>query len=117
MGRQISFNQKTVGPGKAVVLEVSGEVDLLTSDEFEAQLKSVLSPPNQIVVLDLSDVKFLSSAGLSVLLASAESAKASDISFRLVTTERVILRPLEITGISGAFTVYDAVADAVASAE
>jgi len=116
MGQQISFDRKTVGPGNAVVLAVSGEIDLLTSDEFDAQLKSVLTPPNETVVLDLSGVRFLSSAGLSVLLASAEAAKASDIAFRLVTKERVILRPLEITGLNSAFTVFGSVDEALASA-
>lgn len=115
MGQQLAFTQTPVGAGNTVVLAASGEVDLLTADEFEAQLKSVLSPPNEVVILDLSEVKFFSSAGLSVLLASAESAKSSDIDFRLVTTERVVLRPLEITGVSGGFTVFDSVDEAVAS--
>lgn len=117
MGQQLSFTQTPVGPGNTVVLTVSGEVDLLTADEFEAQLKSVLSPPNEVVILDMSGVKFFSSAGLSVLLASAESATSSDIDFRLVTTERVVLRPLEVTGVSGAFTVYDSVDEAIASTQ
>lgn len=117
MQQQLSFKRSTVGPGHTVVLAVSGEVDLVTADEFETQLKSVLCPPNEVVILDMSDVKFFSSAGLSVLLASAESAESSGITFRLVTTERVVLRPLEITGISGSFTVFDSVDEAVTSTQ
>ncbi len=115
MGQQLTFTQATVGPGNIVVLTVSGEVDLVTADDFEAQLKSVLNPPNEVVILDMSDVKFFSSAGLSVLLAGAESAESSGISFRLVTTERVVLRPLEITGVTDVFTVFDSVDEAIAS--
>lgn len=115
--QQLSFKRTTVDPGHTVVLAVSGEIDLLTADEFESQLKSVLSPPNEVVILDLSDVKFFSSAGLSVLLASAESAKSSGISFRLVTTERVVLRPLEVTGVSNFFTIFDSVDEAIVSTQ
>lgn len=117
MAQQLSFQRTTVGAGRTVVLAVSGEVDLVTADEFETQLKSVLCPPNEVVILDMSEVEFFSSAGLSILLASAESAKSSGIQFRLVTTERVVLRPLEITGVSDAFTVYDSVEEAVASTD
>lgn len=116
MAQQLSFTRTTVGPGQTVVLAAAGDVDLVTADEFETQLKSVLCPPNEVVILDMSEVSFFSSAGLSVLLASAESAKSSGISFRLVTTERVVLRPLEITGVSESFTVFDSIDDAVASA-
>lgn len=117
MSQPISFNRVTATPGDTVVLTVSGVLDQLTSDEFEEQLKSVLSPPNKVVILDLSDVKLLSSAGLSVLLSSAESAASSNISFRLVTNERMVLRPLDITGVRGAFRVYDSVEAALASTE
>lgn len=107
--QMIWLNRISTISGDTVVLTVSGAIDLLTSDEFEEQLKSVLSPPYTVVVLDLSGVTFLSSAGLSVLLSGAESAKSSNISFRLVTNERVVLRPLEITGVSEAVSVYDSV--------
>lgn len=107
--QMIWLNRISATSGDTVVLTVSGAIDLLTSDEFEEQLKSVLSSPNTVVVLDLSGVTFLSSAGLSVLLSGAESAKSSNISFRLVTNERVVLRPLEITGVSEAVSVYDSV--------
>lgn len=112
--RMISITPERQGNG-LVVLTVTGEFDLLTTQALEERLKEVLSPPNSAVVLDLSGVQFLGSAALSALLACAESAKSGGIDFRLVASERATLRPLEITGVQSSFTIFDSVQDAVNS--
>ncbi|MGH3518140.1 MAG: STAS domain-containing protein [Haloechinothrix sp.] len=113
--RQIAIKrQDTERPG-VVVLSVAGELDLLTANVLDEELKATLVPPNEIVVLDMSEVHFLASAGLSTLLAGAESAKSGGIDLRLVANARVILRPLEITGIRSTFTVFDSVEAALAT--
>lgn len=115
--RQISIRREDTDRSGVVVLSVSGELDLLTTDTLESELRAALAPPNEVVVLDMSEVQFLGSSGLSTLLASAESAKSGGIDFRLVAHERVILRPLEITGIRSSFTVFDSVAAALAATD
>lgn len=115
--RQISIKREDVKNNGVVVLSVAGELDLLTTDALETELRAVLAPPNHVVVLDMSEVHFLGSSGLSTLLASAEAAKSGGVDFRLVANERVILRPLEITGVRSAFTVFDSVDSALAAAK
>jgi anti-anti-sigma factor len=113
--RQISIRRKDIDGNGVVVLAVTGELDLLTTDTLTSKLREALAPPNKVVVLDMSEVQFLGSAGLSALVAGAESAKSGGIDFRLVASERVILRPLEITGIRSTFTVFDSVESALAA--
>lgn len=107
----------TESPGEGiVVLSVSGEVDLLTIESLEGRLRDALQHPNKRVVLDLSGVRFLGSAGLSTLIGGAESAHDNGIELLLVADERAILRPLEVTGIRSTFTVFDSVDAALATA-
>lgn len=106
--RMITISADTPRDG-VVVLTVSGEVDLLTIEELEGKLRDALQPPNRVVVLDLAEVRFMGSAGLSALISGAESARSNGLEFLLVADERAILRPLEMTGITSTFVVYDSV--------
>lgn len=108
MGQQITFRQST-GPDNAVVLAVSGEIDLLTAEEFGQQLAAALRGAHTLVVLDLSRVRYLASAGLYALLASQESARSLGIVLRIVATGRAVLRPIEITGLRSDLTLFDSV--------
>jgi anti-sigma B factor antagonist len=52
----------------AVVVEVHGEVDMMTAPRFQRALVDALrGSAGRVVVVDLSRVDLLSSAGLSVL--------------------------------------------------
>jgi anti-anti-sigma factor len=111
--RRISITNEGAPREGVVVVAVAGEIDLLTSDEFASRLKDTMVSTNRIVVLDLSDVRFLGSAALSVLASSAAEAKTAGIDFRLVANERVVLRPLEIAGVSQTLTVYESIDSAL----
>jgi anti-sigma B factor antagonist len=92
-----------------VVVDISGEIDLLTTAALTEALRTALQRPTKVAILDLTRVRFLGSAGLSVLLSSAEAAKDNGVDLGLVAQDRVVLRPMEITGTSSAFTVFDSV--------
>ena len=89
-----------------VVLTAAGEIDSLTAPDLRAALDGVLADPgSRHLVLDLSLVTFVSSAGLSVLLATRDDAQAREVELRLagLDANRAVRRPLEITGILGLF--------------
>ena len=59
------------------------------------------------LVIDLSGVQFLGSAGLAVLVETQKSARAREVSLRLIATTRAVTRPLEVTGLIDLFTIAD----------
>jgi anti-anti-sigma factor len=65
------------------------------------------------VVLDMTGLRFFSSAGLRLLVRLHETAS---VDVRLAGDQRVVLRPLELTGLLDLFPVHASVADAVAAA-
>ena len=99
---------------EATVVHVVGEIDTLTAPVLRAQLDEHL-PVVPLLVLDLSDVTFLGSAGLAVLVAAKDAADARSHTLRLVCGSRIVVRALEATGLLTLFDVADGVPEALGS--
>ena len=97
-------------PG-TVVLEVDGEIDTLTAPRLEADLVSALAAGNSegtSVIVDLTNVTFLASSGLAVLIYGARRATAAGRRLHVVAATRSVTRPMTVTG---ADTLFDTHAD------
>lgn len=95
-----------------VVLAVTGALDILTADNFTDQLLAAIAEAPRAVIVDMSDLEFLASAGMSALV---EGHRAAGDSTRLgvVAEGPVTARPLTITGLTGLITLYPTLKDAV----
>jgi len=60
---------------RVAVVQPVGRVDSNTSAEFESELRRLLDSGHMNLVLDLSKIEFLSSAGLRVIVSSMKSAR------------------------------------------
>lgn len=100
--------------GGAVVVVVSGEVDLLTANELLDALLDQVDRKHGRLIVDLDDVQFLSSSGLSALALTDRAARENSVDLRVVATSRVTLRPLQITGMTEQLAVFASRADAMA---
>lgn len=103
-----------VDHGDARVVNVLGEIDTLTAPILRARLDEHLSEVG-LLVLDLSEVSFLGSAGLAVLVAARDEADRLGHRFRLVPGSRIVVRALEATGLLTLFDLADTTADALTS--
>lgn len=91
-----------------VTVTVVGEVDTFTAPVLRSTLDSQLEQSPRELVIDLSGVQFLGSAGLAVLVETQKSARAKEVGLRLIATTRAVTRPLEVTGLIDLFTIADA---------
>ena len=82
---------------------VAGEVDIQTSPILEEQLVSVLDQGLSSVVVDLGQVTFLDSTGLSVLLAGLKRCQTAGGNLRVVSPQPNVRRVFAVTGLSEAF--------------
>jgi anti-sigma B factor antagonist len=77
-----------VRAGTVSVLTVSGEIDLISGPRLRAALDEVLDDPGAsaptCVVVDLTAVSFLGSAGLAVLVDAHEGASQRGIALKIV---------------------------------
>jgi anti-sigma B factor antagonist len=97
-------------------LPLSGELDVGTQAATSARIAEALDESPRFLVLDLREVDFLGSAGLSVLIETQRAAAARDISVGLVATRRATMLPLELTGLTTMFPVFASPEEAARSA-
>ena len=97
--------------GRTVVVSASGVVDMLTSPHLEASLTTSLKRNPAALIVDLSEVEFLASAGMGVLVAAREQA-ASDIRFGVVASGPATSRPLTLIGLADIIGLYPTLAEA-----
>ncbi|WP_020638923.1 STAS domain-containing protein [Amycolatopsis balhimycina] len=100
--------------GWALVVAVAGDVDLSTAPMLRDALDAALSQAPRRVVVDLSLVLFLNSAGLEVLL-DAHRRAGPGIDLRLVATTRATRRPLQLARECERLTVHASRAAALAA--
>ena len=100
-----------------VVIEVGGEVDMLTSPQLRAVVLEQFEPSAgiELVVLGMDDVTFLGTSGLAVLIEVRESAHAAGVELRLACTARRVLRPLTIAGLIPLFDIHPTLDEALAA--
>jgi anti-sigma B factor antagonist len=99
----------------AHILSVRGEIDLSTASSLEqAVVTAVDQAAHAVVVLDLSGVDFLSSAGISALLKAKQYGDDRNTALRLVVPEGgVMRRSLQITGLLDILPIFPSRPDAM----
>ncbi|MBV8933809.1 MAG: STAS domain-containing protein [Kutzneria sp.] len=98
-----------------VIVHVAGEVDMASAPAVSQTFDRVISADPGAVVLDLTQVDFLSSSGLQMLTDMRQDASTNHVPLWLVAQGRAVLRPMEITGILDGFSVLPSVAAALAT--
>jgi anti-sigma B factor antagonist len=100
-----------------VVLEVGGEVDMLTSPQLRSVVLEQFASDSglELLVLALDDVTFLGTSGLAVLIEVRDASHAAGIGLRLACTARRVMRPLAIAGLVPLFDIYPSVDEALAA--
>jgi anti-sigma B factor antagonist len=113
---QITLGRRSPAPGQ-VVIEVGGEVDMLTSPQLRAAVIEQFGTEAgvELVVLALDGVSFLGTSGLAVLIEVREAAHAAGVELRLACTARRVLRPVTIAGLVPLFDIHDTVEQALAA--
>lgn len=97
---------------RAVILRVTGEIDLLTAPRVEEAMTPLLRERPRVLVVDLSGVTFLASAGLKLLVAAQQTSREGT-RIRVVANDQHTFRPIEMTGLTETIAVYATVAEAL----
>lgn len=121
MGEQIgdSVDQTAFQVGKhqvdqAVVLTVSGEVDMLTSPGLSEAIRTALADKPAALIIDLSKVDFLASAGMTVLV-TAQAEAVPSTRFAVVANGAATSRPIKLMGIDSVLSLHSTLDSALSS--
>jgi anti-anti-sigma factor len=99
--------------GALNVATLEGRLDTATAAEAEATLIGMLAAPG--MVLDMTQVRYVSSAGLRILLKLAKEAKAKGAAYSLVGLQPAVREVFEISGFDKIIPSYATLAEAVAA--
>lgn len=104
--------QVRISPGYAVVA-VAGEIDAGTESRFRDALTSVLSRGVLRLIVDLSGVAFMASAGIGVLMGVRRILVDSNGQLALACPHGEVAQVLKLTGVSEVIPVAASVPAAV----
>jgi anti-sigma B factor antagonist len=89
------------------LIELSGEVDLYTAPRFKDDLIALIDEGVARIVIDLSQVTFIDSTALGVIIGGVKRLHERDGSLALVAVSRPVVRILDITGLDRVLTIFD----------
>lgn len=83
----------------AVLVRLEGELDMASAPRFERVLNTALEHCASTVALDLSELTFLDSTGIHVLISADRRATHQGCTFVLRSPTRSVLKVLRLTGV------------------
>jgi anti-anti-sigma factor len=96
------------------VVGVTGVVDMLTAPDLEKAIAEAAKGSPSAVVVDMSSVEFLASAGMGVLIA-AQDELAPAMKFAVVADGPATSRPLKLVGVTDVVDLYATLDDALSA--
>jgi anti-anti-sigma factor len=78
---------------------------MLTSPQLEASITTSIQKNPSAVIIDLTNVEFLASAGMGVLVAARDQL-SSDVGFGVVASGPATSRPLKLVGLAEIVGLY-----------
>jgi anti-sigma B factor antagonist len=93
------------------VITVSGEVDLASSPDLDTAIIAAIDSGSSSLVIDLTDVSFMDSSGLGVIVRGLKRCREADKDLDLVITNERVLKVFGITGLDQVIPIHDSVED------
>jgi anti-sigma B factor antagonist len=111
-GRALSLALSTELKGDIGIIHADGDLDVYTAPELREEVDDAMSRAARVVI-DLTDVHFIDSTALGVLVAAHQKARSSSGDLRLIVQDPFVLKILKITGFDSVFSISASLADAL----
>ena len=89
------------------IVEAGGEVELHNAPGLREELRRVCETQNPCCVVDMSDVSFIDSTGVGVLVGALKRAREHGGVLTIACPQPRVRRVFEITGLLGALPIYE----------
>ncbi|MCF8266679.1 MAG: STAS domain-containing protein [Ignavibacteriales bacterium] len=95
------------------ILSLAGRLDASTSNAFEEKFLSLIDEGETNILLNFSQLDYISSSGLRVLLLGAKKIKTKSGKISLCNLKSHIMEVFEIAGFLPLFKIYDSLDEAL----
>jgi anti-sigma B factor antagonist len=92
---------------KTHVVSLRGEIDALTAPRLGRRLFGLADEGKRGIVVDLSEVTFMDSTGIGVLLNALRHFALRHGRLVLVCPTERVMRPFQVTGLVGHLTIFE----------
>ena len=100
----------------ATVIEVTGRMDAVTAQDFEKECGAWTGQGEKHLVVDLSGLEYISSAGLRSFLIIGKQAKAAGGTLVLAGMQGMVQEVFDISGFATLFPAYPSLEAALEAA-
>jgi anti-anti-sigma factor len=98
-----------------LVISLGGRLDTITSQEAETTIMAFISEGKRRIVLDTTDLVYISSAGLRILIAAKKRLMREEGDIRLAAMKPQVRSIFTIAGFDRIFSIYDDTESAIGS--
>jgi anti-sigma B factor antagonist len=95
------------------IVTVEGRMDTVSAPEFESKIQERIAEGVKRLVVDLSGLEYISSAGLRSILVAGKGASAAGGQLCCCGLKGVVKKVFDISGFTTLFPVYDSLEDAL----
>ena len=99
------------------VLKINGRLDALNAADFENKLNEAIEGHNGHLVFDLSEVDYISSAGIRIFLMLINKMEGSANKIAVAGLNEMLREVFEISGIDMYIGIFDSIEDALNTLE
>lgn len=110
------FSVELVRTGNdAAIISLKGEVDIYSAPQFKEALVKGIDEGARRIIVDLTEVSFIDSTALGVLVSGAKRVRPQNGGLDIVCADENITRIFEITGLDRIFGIYPTQEEALKS--
>ncbi len=103
--------------GPARLLQARGRINVLNAEVFEAHVRSAIAGTSHDVIIDASEVTYLSTAGLRVFLRLWQELQKENRNLHICALRPYIRQVFEIIGFDQFIPIQADIAEALAAVE
>ena len=99
----------------ATILTITGRIDTATAPALEQAINREIENGHRSLLLNFSQVTYISSGGLRVLLATAKKLRNTGDRYALCCLAAEVQKVLKLAGFTTIFSIYSTEAEALAA--
>lgn len=98
-----------------LIIHTAERVDSTNAQRFLEDMDAAIEPTDQVVILDMENLTYISSAGLRVILQTAKTLQRQNSGFALCALSGTVREVFEISGFDQVIDIHSSQADAISA--
>ena len=91
----------------AMIVSVKGRLDSLSANEFEEELSTLIDDGERAIIIDFSELDYVSSGGLRSIIYNLKKLKEINGKLILCSLKDIVKEVFDISGLSTIIPIYD----------